>query len=83
MKNYQTAQKLLVGDTETDNLESLMSLLMPLSPHKVPSKSTNRFKSLSHNRSLNVRHYGIVEAARLKNVASRSSSTALPAYQMS
>jgi hypothetical protein len=40
-------------------------------PYKILSKSTNRFKSYSgvslhHLRSLNVRHFGMVEATRLK-----------------
>jgi hypothetical protein len=36
-----------------------------------------------HLRSLNARHFGMAEATRLKNVASRSSSMESPAYQIS
>jgi hypothetical protein len=37
----------------------------------------------THLRSLNIRHFGMDEATRFKNVASRSSSMASSAYQIS
>jgi hypothetical protein len=56
---------------------------MQLPQHEISSKSTNRFKSCTHLKSLNVRYYGIVEATRLKNMASRSSSISSPPYKIS
>jgi hypothetical protein len=35
---------------------------------KISSKSTHRFESSTHLRSLNVRHFGMVEAMRLNSV---------------
>jgi ribosomal protein S10 len=56
---------------------------MSLSQYKIPSKSTNQFNRCTHLRSLNVRNYGIVEATRLNNMASRSPSTSSPPYKIS
>jgi hypothetical protein len=39
---------------------------MPLSQHRISSKATNRFIRCTHLRSLNVHHYGIVEANEIK-----------------
>jgi hypothetical protein len=35
---------------------------MPSPPYNISSKSTNWFKSCTHLRSLNVHHFGMVEA---------------------
>jgi hypothetical protein len=43
---------------------------MPPSPYKISSKSTNLFKPCAHLRSLNVRHFGTVEATRLSRMES-------------
>jgi hypothetical protein len=40
---------------------------MPSPPYKMSSKSTNRFKSCIHLRSLNIRHFGMVEATAMNS----------------
>jgi hypothetical protein len=57
-------------------------------PYKISSKSTKDSKVIkmflhTHLESLNVRHFRMAEATRLKNVMSRSSWMAAPAYQIS
>jgi hypothetical protein len=47
---------------------------MPSSPYKISSKSTTRFKSCSHRRSLNVRHFRMVEVTALNSMESRTHS---------
>jgi len=39
---------------------------MPLPQYKISSKSTNQFKRCTLLRSLNIRHFEMVEAMRLK-----------------
>jgi hypothetical protein len=56
---------------------------MPLPQYKISFKSTYRFKRFTHLRSLKVSHYGIVEATRLRNMASRSPSMSSPPYKIS
>jgi len=52
-------------------------------PHKISSKSTSRFKSCTHLKSLNVHHVGMVEAAALNSMESRSPSMSSPPYKIS
>jgi hypothetical protein len=80
---YQTVQKLLVGDTQIAILEWSRPPLMPSPQYKFLYLSTNRFKRCTHYRSLNVRHYGIVETARVKIVESRSPSMISPPHKIS
>jgi hypothetical protein len=56
---------------------------MPLSQYKISSKSTSRFKRYTHLKSLNFCHCEIVEATRLKNMASRSLPMSLPPFKIS
>jgi hypothetical protein len=70
MKIYQAVQKLLVGDTQTAMSGLPRSPLIPLKQYRISSKSTNQFKRCTHLRSLNVRHYEVVEASGLKDMAS-------------
>jgi hypothetical protein len=77
----------MVEATALNSMESRSSS-MSSPPYKISSKSTNRFRFIkefifTHLRSLNVRHFGMAEATRLRNVASRSSSVGSPAYQIS
>jgi hypothetical protein len=51
--------------------------------YKISSKSTYHLKICTHLRSLNVCHFGMVEAKGLKKVASRSSSFSSPPYNIS
>jgi hypothetical protein len=84
MKLYQAVQKLLVGDLQTDSHFGMVKvILMPLKQYKISYKSTNPLKSCIHLRSLNVCHYGTVEATRLKNMASRPPSVSSPPYIIS
>jgi hypothetical protein len=55
---------------------------MPLPQYKLPSKSTNRFKRCTL-RSLNIRHFEMVEAMGLNNMESRSSPVSPPPYKIS
>jgi hypothetical protein len=57
--------------------------LFSLNPNKISSKSINRFKSCAHLSSLNVRHFGTVEATALSSMESRSSSMSSPPYKIS
>jgi hypothetical protein len=56
-------------------------ILCHLNPH-IGSKVIKGFLC-THVRSLNVLHIGMAEATRIKDVASRSSSMASSAYQIS
>jgi hypothetical protein len=56
---------------------------MPSLPYKISSKSTNRFKTCTHLRCLQVRHFGIVEDTTLISTELRSSSMSLPLYKIS
>jgi hypothetical protein len=56
---------------------------MPSTPYKIASKSTNRFKSCTHLRSLNARNFGMVEATRLSSTDSRSPSMSSSPYKIS
>jgi hypothetical protein len=47
-------------------------------PYKISSSSTNRFRSYTHRRNLNIRHFGTVEATALNSIESRSSSMLSP-----
>jgi hypothetical protein len=58
---------------------------MPSPPYKISSNPPIGSKVIKgficiHHRSLNVLHFGMAEATRLKNIASMSSSMASPAY---
>jgi hypothetical protein len=44
---------------------------MLLPPYKISSKSNNQFKICTHVSSLNVRHFGMVEATGLIAMQSR------------
>jgi hypothetical protein len=57
--------------------------VLSLHPYKLSSKSTNWFKSCTHLRSLNVHHFGMVEATALNSMELRSSSMTSPAYHIS
>jgi hypothetical protein len=65
-----------------------MSSSMSSPPYKISSKSTIGSKEIkgflcTHLRSLKVRRFGMAEATRLKDVASRSYAMASPAYKIS
>jgi hypothetical protein len=77
----------MVEATRLNSMES-RTFSVSSSAYKISSKSTNRFKRFkgflyTHLRSLNVLHFGMAEAMRLKNVASWSPSMASPAYKIS
>jgi hypothetical protein len=56
---------------------------MPSPLYKISSKSTNRFKSCAHLRSLNVRYFEMVEFIWFNSMESRSSSMSSPPYKTS
>jgi hypothetical protein len=65
------------------NIMKSRSSPMSSSPCKISSKSTNRFKSCAHLRSLNVRHFWMAEATRLKKCddeVTLNGSTYLPNF---
>jgi hypothetical protein len=51
-------------------------------PYKISSKSTNEFKSCTHQRSLNVRHFEMVEVTGFNSMESRSSSMSSQIHQL-
>jgi hypothetical protein len=52
-------------------------------PYKISSISTNQFKSCTHHRILNVRHFGMVEGTGLNSKESRSCSMSSSPYKIS
>jgi hypothetical protein len=56
---------------------------MPSHPYKISFKSTNRFKSCAHHRSLNVRYFGMVKATGLSSMESRSPSISSSPHKIS
>jgi hypothetical protein len=52
-------------------------------PYKMSSKSTNRFKSFTHLRGLNVRHFGMVEVMALNSMEYRSPLMSSPPLNIS
>jgi hypothetical protein len=56
---------------------------MPSPPYKISSKSTNRFKSCTNLRSLNVHHFGMLQATALNSTKLKSSSMSSPPYKTS
>jgi hypothetical protein len=55
---------------------------MPSPPYKISSNSTNRFKSFNHLISLDVGHFGMVEATVLNSMNSKSSSMSSAPYSI-
>jgi hypothetical protein len=65
------------------DIRILLSVRFAISQYTITSKSTNQFKRCTYLRSLNVNQYEIVEATRLKNMASKSFSVSSPPYKIS
>jgi hypothetical protein len=55
---------------------------MPSPSYKISTKSTDRFKSRAHLRSLNVRHFEMVETG-FNSMEPKLSSMLLPPYKIS
>jgi hypothetical protein len=65
------------------NTMELRSCSVSSLPYKSSSKSTSQFKSCTHLRSLNVRHFEIIGATGLNSMESRSCSMSSLPYKIS
>jgi hypothetical protein len=77
----------MVEATALNSMESRSSSMSSPPFHPNPPVGSKVIKGgfffCIHLRSLNIRHFGVAEATRLKNVVLRSSSMASLAYQIS
>jgi hypothetical protein len=71
----------MVEATRLSSMEPISSSISS-PPKKISSKTTKQFKGCTHHRSLNVRHFEMVEATGLISMESRSYSMSSSSYKI-